>query len=79
MSLGFGLRLGKHLSPVFGLYGSFIKAPLKGTSGVDTKNMYFETDLMDYILGTTFSFSNLFDEYKLLSSSITVIFRCSGL
>ncbi|MCD4789307.1 MAG: outer membrane beta-barrel protein [Bacteroidales bacterium] len=64
MALGLGLRLGKHLSPVFGLYGSVIMAPLKGTSGVDTKNMYFKTDLLDYILGTTVSFSNLFFGYE---------------
>ncbi|MCD4696213.1 MAG: outer membrane beta-barrel protein [Bacteroidales bacterium] len=64
MEFGYGIRLGKHVSPVFGIYGSFIKAPLSGKSGVDSKNMYFETDLSDMILGTTVSFSNLFFGYK---------------
>jgi tetratricopeptide (TPR) repeat protein len=61
---GFGARLGKHISPVFGIYGAVISAPLKGQSGVDTKNMYFETSLTDYMLGVTVSFSNLFFGYK---------------
>lgn len=61
---GFGARLGKHISPVFGLYGAVISAPLKGQSGVDTKNMYFETALTDYMFGVTVSFSNLFFGYK---------------
>ncbi|MCF8379145.1 MAG: hypothetical protein K9H49_06180 [Bacteroidales bacterium] len=64
IQFGYGARLGKHISPVFGAYLSFIKAPLKGISGKDTKNLYFETDLTDMILGTTFSFSNLFFGYK---------------
>ncbi len=64
MKLGYGIRLGKHISPVFGIYGAIINAPLTGRSGVDTKNMYFETDLTDMMLGTTFSFSNLFFGYK---------------
>ncbi len=61
---GFGLRLGKHISPVFGIFGAYNVAPLKGQSGVDTKNMYFETDLTEFMLGTTISFSNLFFGYK---------------
>jgi tetratricopeptide (TPR) repeat protein len=60
-----GIRLGKHISPVFGIYGAFNYGSLKGSSGVDTKNMYFETSpLMDYYLGTTVSFSNLLFGYK---------------
>ncbi len=60
-----GIRLGKHISPVFGIYGAFNYGNLKGTSGVDTKNKYFITKpLMDYYLGTTVSFSNLFFGYK---------------
>lgn len=60
-----GIRLGKHISPVFGIYGAFNYGNLKGTSGVDNKNKYFETNpLMDYYLGTTVSFSNLIFGYK---------------
>ncbi|NOX46903.1 MAG: outer membrane beta-barrel protein, partial [Chlorobi bacterium] len=61
---GFGLRLGKHISPVFGIFGAYNAAPLKGQSGVDSKNMYFETSLSEMMLGTTISFSNLFFGYK---------------
>lgn len=64
IKFGFGARLGKHISPVFGLYGSYINASLQGISGKDTKNMNFNTDINDFILGTTFSFSNLFFGYK---------------
>ena len=64
IEFGFGARLGKHISPVFGIYGSYIYAPLSGVSGKDTKNLYFETKLSDMILGTTVSFSNLFGGYK---------------
>ncbi|MBN1339596.1 MAG: outer membrane beta-barrel protein [Bacteroidales bacterium] len=72
MDFGFGARLGKHISPVFTLYGSVISAPLKGKSGVDTKNMYFESELLDYILGTTVNFSNLFFGYKDKPMRLTV-------
>ncbi|MCD4683012.1 MAG: porin family protein, partial [Bacteroidales bacterium] len=62
---GFGLRIGKHISPVFGLYGSVITGQLKGRSGVDTKNLAFETDItIDAILGVTVSFTNLIFGYK---------------
>jgi tetratricopeptide (TPR) repeat protein len=64
IEFGYGIRLGKHISPVFGIYGSYINSPLTGISGKDTKNMYFETELSDFILGTTVSFSNLFFGYK---------------
>jgi hypothetical protein len=60
-----GLRLGKHISPVFGIYGAFVYGSLKGTSGVDTKNLYFKTSpINDYYLGTTVSISNLFFGFK---------------
>lgn len=71
MDFGFGGRLGKHISPVFTIYGSLISAPLKGRSGVDNKNAYFETELLDYILGTTVNFNNLFFGYKDKSPRLT--------
>lgn len=67
---GYGFRLGKHLSPVFTLYGSLIKSPLKGImdekvyDGNTYTNMKFESELMDYILGTTVNFSNLVFGYN---------------
>jgi len=59
-----GLRLGKHISPVFGVYGTIVLGQLKGESGEDTKNMYFETDMIEYYLGGTLSLSNLIGGYK---------------
>jgi tetratricopeptide (TPR) repeat protein len=59
-----GLRLGKHISPVFGIYGSFFTGGLKGISGEDTKNLRYETDFNEFLLGTTVSFSNLIGGYK---------------
>ena len=58
------IRLGKHISPVFGIYGSFFTGGLKGTSGQDTKNMRYETDFNEFLLGGTVSFSNLIGGYK---------------
>ncbi len=64
MNVAGGLRLGKHISPVFGIFlnGDFGK--LQGYSGVDTKGKIFETDYMEGFLGATLSFSNLFGGYK---------------
>jgi tetratricopeptide (TPR) repeat protein len=64
MEFGFGARIGKHISPVFGIYGAFMRGPLEGRSGVDTKNLTFKTSLLDTYLGTTFSLSNLVFGYK---------------
>lgn len=59
----FGLRLGKHISPVFGVYGSYMTGKLKGFN--DERDLIFETDLWtDGILGVTVSLSNLFFGYK---------------
>lgn len=58
------LRLGKHISPVFGVYGSYFMGNIKGISGKDTKNMRYETDFNEFLLGTTVSFSNLIGGYK---------------
>lgn len=64
ISPGGGLRLGKHISPVFGVYGAFSMANLKGESGKDTKNLEFETSLMEGYLGGTMSLTNLIFGYK---------------
>ncbi len=59
----FGLRLGKHVSPVFGIYGSYMTGKLKGFN--DKRDLRFETNLWnDVILGGTVSFSNLIFGYK---------------
>ncbi|MBN3034066.1 MAG: outer membrane beta-barrel protein [Bacteroidales bacterium] len=62
LTWGFGARLGKHISPVFTLYGSLINAPLKGIR--NARNLRFESELTDYILGTTVSFTNLVFGYS---------------
>jgi len=59
----FGARLGKHISPVFGIYGSIMTGKLKGFN--EDRDLEFETDLKyDAILGGTLSFSNLIFGYK---------------
>ncbi|MCD4746322.1 MAG: outer membrane beta-barrel protein [Bacteroidales bacterium] len=62
MAFGFGGRLGKHISPVFTIYGSLISAPLKGIR--ESRDLKFEAKLTDYIGGVTINFSNLFFGYK---------------
>lgn len=70
MDWGYGIRLGKHISPVFTIYGSLINSPLKGMMDEKKyqnnvyKNMKFESVLTDYILGTTVNFSNLIFGYN---------------
>jgi len=59
----FGARIGKHISPVFGVYGQFMTGKLKGFD--DDKDLEFETDLKyDMMLGATMSLSNLIGGYK---------------
>ncbi|MEZ5082488.1 MAG: hypothetical protein R2750_03420 [Bacteroidales bacterium] len=61
---GLGLKLGKHVSTVFGIYGSFLAANLSGISGKDTKNLRFQSNLKEGILGVNMSLSNLIFGYK---------------
>jgi len=63
MAPAFGARLGKHISPVFGMYGQFMTGKLKGFN--DDKDLEFETDIKyDMMLGATMSLSNLIGGYK---------------
>ncbi|MEZ5196114.1 MAG: hypothetical protein R2764_06855 [Bacteroidales bacterium] len=63
ISPSFGLRLGKHISPVFGIYGQYMTGKLKGFN--DDRDLNFETDLWaDGMLGGTVSLINLFWGYK---------------
>ncbi len=64
VSFSGGLRLGKHISPVFGIYGSYFMGGLSGQSGEDTKDLRYETNFNEFLLGTTVSFSNLIGGYK---------------
>ena len=59
----FGLRLGKHISPVFGVYGQYMTGKLKGFN--DDKDLSFETELWaDGMIGGTMSLINLIWGYK---------------
>jgi len=57
-SYGFGARLGKYISPVFTAHLQFLKADLQGQR--DSSDVEFRSDLMEYQLGTTVNFTNLF-------------------
>jgi len=55
---GYGVQLAKYISPVFAINAQFLRSYLKGSkSAVDA---YFNTDYLEYKLGTTINFSNLF-------------------
>lgn len=56
--IGFGARMGYYASPVFGIHVQFLKAGFKGTK--TKSDLLFESDLMEYQLGTTVNLSNLF-------------------
>ena len=60
--LGFGLRAGKYISPVFSAHFQFLKANLKGQKGEN--GIKFKSDLMEYQLGAIVNFSNLFFKNK---------------
>lgn len=61
----YGLRFGKHITKVFGIYAAVIRGNLKGRSGVDTKGLMFETDLhYDAIIAGSASISNIFFGYE---------------
>jgi opacity protein-like surface antigen len=61
-TFGFGARLGKYLGPVFSIHLQYYDSDFKG---YDTdSDQESSTDLMEYQLGTTVNFSNLFFSKK---------------
>jgi hypothetical protein len=56
--LGYGLKLAKYLSPVFAIHAQFLKAKLTGSKLKSDAS--FETDFMEYQLGTTINLSTIF-------------------
>jgi len=60
--LGFGFRLGRYISPVFAGHFQFLKADFKGQK--DQNNLEYNSDLMEYQLGVTVNFINLFFKNK---------------
>jgi len=60
--LGFGLRVGKYISPVFSGHFQFYAAEFKGQK--DQSNLEFNSNLMEYQLGTTINLINLFAKNK---------------
>jgi opacity protein-like surface antigen len=56
--VGYGVRVGKYLGPVFTAHLQFLKADLLGKSNSD--DLKFSSDFMEYQLGTTVNFTHLF-------------------
>ena len=63
ISPAFGLKIGKYISPVFGIHGSFLYGSLQGYN--EDRQLSFETGpLLEGYLGGTVNFINLFWGYK---------------
>ncbi len=60
--LGYGVRLGRYVSPVFGVHFQFLYANFKGQK--DANDIKFTANVMEYQLGTTINLLNLFSENK---------------
>ena len=60
--LGFGLRVGKYFGPIFSGHFQFLSAEFKGQK--DQSNLEFNSNLMEYQLGTTINLINLFANSK---------------
>ena len=59
---GYGVRLGKFISPVFYGHFQFLNARFKGFN--ESSDLQFNTDLMEFQLGTTINLINLFGENR---------------
>lgn len=55
--IGYGVRLGKYISPVFSIHGQFIRGYLNGSK--ESADAYFKADYLEYQLATTVNLSNL--------------------
>jgi len=60
--IGYGVRLGRYLSPVFGLHFQFLNANFKGAK--DASDINFTSNILEYQLGTNINLINLFSENK---------------
>lgn len=60
--IGYGFRVGKLISPVFFGHFQFVNARLKGLK--ESSDLQFTTELMEFQLGTTVNFLNLFGKNK---------------
>lgn len=56
--LGYGVRFGRYISPLFTAHLQFLKANFKGQK--ESHDLKFKSNLMEYELGATINFSNLF-------------------
>jgi len=61
-NLGYGLKVGGYISPVFAWRFQFLNSTFKGQR--DASNLKYETQLTELQLGVNASFSNLFFGYK---------------
>ncbi len=59
---GYGLRLGKFISPVFSAHFQFLNARFKGFK--ETSDLQFTSEVLEMQLGTTINFLNLFGENR---------------
>lgn len=55
--IGYGVRIGRDISPVFKGHFQFLNTTFKGQK--DASNLSFSTDMMEFQLGSTVSLSNL--------------------
>ena len=60
--IGYGIRLGKYISPVFAAHFQFLNANLLGQK--DANDIKFTANVMEYQLGATVNLINIFAENK---------------
>ena len=60
--IGYGVRLGKYISPVFAAHFQFLNANLLGQK--DANDIKFTANVMEYQLGATVNLINIFAENK---------------
>ncbi|MCD4731852.1 MAG: SPOR domain-containing protein [Bacteroidales bacterium] len=82
--IGYGVRLGKYISPVFAAHFQFLNSNLLGQK--DANDIKFTSNVMEYQLGATVNLINLFAENKerrvnlyLLTGVSALMFRSEAL
>ncbi len=60
--IGYGVRIGRNISPVFNGHFQFLNTTFKGQK--DESNLSFSTNMMEFQLGSTVSLSNLIFRQK---------------
>jgi hypothetical protein len=73
-SLGGGLRLNYHISPIFTLQGSFMAGNLSGFS--DSKGLEFKSSLRELSLKGKINFTQAFSPGNPLNSKVQLLWHC---